>query len=118
MTTATISYPLLLMPKVKGQTKISTKNQVTIPVSALRDAGMRAGDVLKAEADGAGRVVLTRVDEVLARYSGALETDGRLGDAVRGLRGEGREAPPPPPASPSPIAATRCTRRPTPRSAS
>jgi hypothetical protein len=39
-------------------------------------------------ADGAGRVVLTRVDEVLARYSGALETDGRLGEAVRGLREE------------------------------
>jgi hypothetical protein len=46
--------------------------------------------VLRAEADGAGRVVLTRVDEVLARYSGALETDGRLGDAVRGLREEWR----------------------------
>jgi bifunctional DNA-binding transcriptional regulator/antitoxin component of YhaV-PrlF toxin-antitoxin module len=90
MASATMSYPLLIMPKVKGQTKISTKNQVTIPVGALRDAGMRAGDVLRAEADGAGRVVLTRVDEVLARYSGALETDGRLGDAVRGLREEWR----------------------------
>jgi bifunctional DNA-binding transcriptional regulator/antitoxin component of YhaV-PrlF toxin-antitoxin module len=90
MASTTMSYPLLLMPKVKGQTKISTKNQVTIPVGALRDAGMRAGDVLRAEADGAGRVVLTRVDEVLARYSGALETDGRLGDAVRGLREEWR----------------------------
>jgi hypothetical protein len=32
MTDATLGYPLLLMPKVKGQTKISTKNQVTLPV--------------------------------------------------------------------------------------
>ncbi|HVW46856.1 MAG TPA: AbrB/MazE/SpoVT family DNA-binding domain-containing protein [Solirubrobacterales bacterium] len=78
------------MPKVKGQTKISAKNQVTIPVDALRDAGMRAGDVLRAESDGAGRVVLTRVDEVLARYSGALATDGRLGENIRGLREEWR----------------------------
>jgi bifunctional DNA-binding transcriptional regulator/antitoxin component of YhaV-PrlF toxin-antitoxin module len=84
------SYPLLLMPKVKGQTKISIKNQVTIPVAALRDAGMRAGDVLRAEADGAGRLVLTRVDEVLARYSGALKTDGRFGESVRGVREEWR----------------------------
>jgi bifunctional DNA-binding transcriptional regulator/antitoxin component of YhaV-PrlF toxin-antitoxin module len=90
MTTATMSYPLLLMPKVKGQAKISSKNQVTIPVSALREAGLRAGDVLRAEADGAGRVVLTRVDELLARYSGALETGGRLGRSVEGLRDEWR----------------------------
>jgi bifunctional DNA-binding transcriptional regulator/antitoxin component of YhaV-PrlF toxin-antitoxin module len=89
-TLTTHCYPLLLMPKVKGQTKISSKNQVTIPVSALRDAGMGPGDVLRAEADGAGRVVLTRVDEVLTRYSGALETGGRFGEGVRGLREEWR----------------------------
>jgi hypothetical protein len=51
---------------------------------------MRAGDVLKAEADVTGRVVLTRVDEALARYSGALEADGRFGESVRGLREEWR----------------------------
>jgi hypothetical protein len=46
--------------------------------------------LLRAEADGTGRVVLTRVHEVLARYSGALEADGRFGEAVRGLREEWR----------------------------
>jgi bifunctional DNA-binding transcriptional regulator/antitoxin component of YhaV-PrlF toxin-antitoxin module len=90
MTTGTLSYPLLLMPKVKGQAKISAKNQVTIPVGALREAGLRTGDVVRAEADGAGRVILTRVDELLARYSGALETGGRLGRSVEGLRDEWR----------------------------
>jgi bifunctional DNA-binding transcriptional regulator/antitoxin component of YhaV-PrlF toxin-antitoxin module len=90
MTTGALSYPLLLMPKVKGQTKISAKNQVTIPVGALRDAGMQAGDVLRAEADGSGRVILTRVDELLARYSGSLETGGRLGRSVERLRDEWR----------------------------
>lgn len=83
-------YPLLLMPRVKGQTKLSSKHQVTIPVSALRDAGVRVGDVLRVEADGAGRLVLTRVDEHLARYGGRLASGGRLGKAVEGLREEWR----------------------------
>jgi bifunctional DNA-binding transcriptional regulator/antitoxin component of YhaV-PrlF toxin-antitoxin module len=78
------------MPKVKGQTKVSAKHQVTIPVSALRDAAIGTGDVLRVEADGAGRLVLTRVDELLARYSGGLATGGRLGKAVEGLREEWR----------------------------
>jgi bifunctional DNA-binding transcriptional regulator/antitoxin component of YhaV-PrlF toxin-antitoxin module len=82
------AYPLLLMPRVKGQTKISAKHQVTIPVSALREAGVRTGDVLKVEADGAGRLILTRVDELVGRYSGTLATGGRLGKAVEGLREE------------------------------
>jgi len=90
MATDWASYPLLLMPRVKGQTKVSAKHQVTIPVSALRDAGVRTGDVLKVEADGAGRLVLTRVDELLGRYSGQLATGGGLGKAVEGLREEWR----------------------------
>jgi bifunctional DNA-binding transcriptional regulator/antitoxin component of YhaV-PrlF toxin-antitoxin module len=84
------AYPLLLMPRVKGQTKVSTKHQVTIPVGALREAGVQTGDVLKVEADGAGRLVLTRVDELLGRYSGQLATGGDLGKAVEGLREEWR----------------------------
>ena len=90
LTTDGTLYPLLLMPRVKGQTKVSTKHQVTIPVSTLRDAGIRTGDVLRVEADGAGRLVLTRVDELLARYSGRLATGGRLDKAVEGLREEWR----------------------------
>lgn len=90
VTTDPFAYPLLTMPRVKGQTKVSAKHQVTIPVSALRDAGIRAGDVLRAESDGSGRVVLTRVDELLARWSGRLATGGRLGQRVEGLREEWR----------------------------
>jgi bifunctional DNA-binding transcriptional regulator/antitoxin component of YhaV-PrlF toxin-antitoxin module len=83
-------YPLLLMPKVKGQTKVSAKNQVTIPVDALRDAGVRPGDILRVEADGAGRLTLTRVEELLGRYSGSIASGGRLRQAVDGLRDEWR----------------------------
>ena len=55
-----------------GRTRISSKHQVTIPVSALRRAGLKPGDELRVEAAGAGRIVLTRVEETLARYAGRL----------------------------------------------
>lgn len=86
-------YPLPIERKVKkrsGRTRISSKHQVTIPVQALRSAGLEPGDVLRAQADGAGRVVLTRVDELVDRYSGCLDTGGALREQVRGLRGEWR----------------------------
>ncbi len=76
--------------KVKNQTRVSSKHQVTIPVGAFRSAGGEPGDTLKVEADGAGRVVLTRIDELIDRYSGRLETGGDLRERVEGLRGEWR----------------------------
>ena len=56
--------------------KVSSKNQVTIPVATLRAAGLRPGDVVRVEAEGAGRVVLTRVDELVSRHAGSLDTGG------------------------------------------
>lgn len=76
--------------KVKNQTRVSSKHQVTIPAGAFHGAGLEAGDTLKAEADGAGRVVLTRLDELVDRYSGRLETGGDLRERVEGLRSEWR----------------------------
>jgi AbrB family looped-hinge helix DNA binding protein len=76
--------------KVKNQTRISSKHQVTIPKGAFRTAGLEPGDVVTVEAEGAGRVVLTRVTELADRYSGRLETGGDLGERVRGLREEWR----------------------------
>jgi AbrB family looped-hinge helix DNA binding protein len=76
--------------KVKNQTRVSSKHQVTIPAGAFRSAGLEPGDMLKVEAGGAGRVVLTRIDELVDRYSGRLETGGDLRERVEGLRGEWR----------------------------
>jgi AbrB family looped-hinge helix DNA binding protein len=76
--------------KVKNQTKISSKHQVTIPAGAFRSAGFEPGDVVKVEAEGAGRVVLTRVDALLDSYSGSLQTGGDLRKQVEGLREEWR----------------------------
>jgi AbrB family looped-hinge helix DNA binding protein len=74
----------------RSQTKVSSKHQVTIPVGAFRTAGLEPGDTLKVEAEGAGRIVLTRIDELLDRYSGCLDTGGDLRAQVEGLRGEWR----------------------------
>ena len=56
----------------RGHTRISAKNQATIPVNALRRAGLKPGDELRVEAAGAGRIVLSRVEETLATYAGRL----------------------------------------------
>jgi AbrB family looped-hinge helix DNA binding protein len=74
----------------RDRTKVSSKHQVTIPVGAFRSAGLQPGDTLRVEADGAGRLVLTRVEELLDRWSGALDSAGDLRAQVEGLRGEWR----------------------------
>ena len=56
--------------------------------AALRSAGFAAGDLVRVEAEGAGRVVLTKVDDLVDRYSGSLTTSGDLGRSVETLRGE------------------------------
>ncbi|HEU5142933.1 MAG TPA: AbrB/MazE/SpoVT family DNA-binding domain-containing protein [Solirubrobacterales bacterium] len=76
--------------KTRDHTRVSSKHQVTIPVGAFRAAGLEAGDTLRVEADGAGRVVLTRVEELIERYSGVLDTGGALRERVEGLREEWR----------------------------
>lgn len=56
----------------RGQSRLSAKHQVTIPVDALRAAGLQVGDRLIATADGAGRIVLERAEDPLDAYAGAL----------------------------------------------
>ena len=93
-------YSLHMSAKVKAtddrggrrrdRTKVSSKHQVTIPAAAFHGAGLEAGDMLRVEARGAGQVVLTRIDELLDRYSGCLDSGGDLRTRVEGLQGEWR----------------------------
>ena len=71
-----------------GRSRISSKHQITIPAAAFRGAGFAAGDLVRVEVQGAGRVVLTRVDELVDRYSGALATGGGLRRGAEALRTE------------------------------
>jgi hypothetical protein len=43
---------------------------------------------VRIEAEGAGRVVLTKVDDLVDRYSGSLATGGELRCSVQALRDE------------------------------
>lgn len=56
----------------RGRTRLSAKNQATIPVDALRRAGLRPGDELEVATAGPGRIVLRRVGDVVARHAGRL----------------------------------------------
>jgi len=56
----------------RGGAKISSKNQLTIPVDALRAAGLRAGERVSARADGPGRILLERQHDVLGEFAGSL----------------------------------------------
>lgn len=56
----------------RGRTRISGKHQVTIPVRALRRSGLGPGDELQVEAAGAGRIVLVRAADLIARHAGRL----------------------------------------------
>ena len=56
----------------RGYTRVSAKNQVTLPVEALQGAGIRSGDTLRAEVRGPGEVLLIRDVDPLERFAGSL----------------------------------------------
>jgi bifunctional DNA-binding transcriptional regulator/antitoxin component of YhaV-PrlF toxin-antitoxin module len=49
----------------RGFTRVSSKNQVTLPVAELHEAGLEPGDQVRVRADGAGRLVLERESSFL-----------------------------------------------------
>jgi bifunctional DNA-binding transcriptional regulator/antitoxin component of YhaV-PrlF toxin-antitoxin module len=69
--------------------RISGKNQVTLPVETLRAAGLAAGDEVVIEADGPDRIVVRRVsrglDQALGVFDGLYEP-GYLDDLRAGER--------------------------------
>ena len=60
---------------------MSSKNQVTLPIATLRQAGITTGDRLRAEVREPGEVTLIRETEPLERFAGMLTgvfTSGEL----------------------------------------
>ncbi|HXC45298.1 MAG TPA: AbrB/MazE/SpoVT family DNA-binding domain-containing protein [Solirubrobacteraceae bacterium] len=74
--------------RATGRSRVSSKHQITIPIGAFSEAGLREGDVVQVRAQGRGRVVIARVDDLVDEYAGCLSTGGELGRTVRGLREE------------------------------
>lgn len=56
----------------RGFTRISAKHQATIPVQALREAGLKAGDEVRVVVAGRGRLVLEHDRNVVERHVGSL----------------------------------------------
>ena len=61
---------------------MSSKNQVTLPVDAMRAAGLRAGDELTVRSVGEGEIVLATRGSRIRRHAGiatGIYRDGELG---------------------------------------
>lgn len=56
----------------RGHTRISAKNQVTLPTEAIRRAGFAVGEQLRVEVRGPGEVVLLRAGDPIAAFAGML----------------------------------------------
>lgn len=73
----------------RGFTRISAKHQATIPVQALREAGLQPGDEVRVVAVGRGRLLLERDVNVVERHAGSLP-GVYAPDELDALRGEWR----------------------------
>jgi bifunctional DNA-binding transcriptional regulator/antitoxin component of YhaV-PrlF toxin-antitoxin module len=66
---------------------ISRKNQLTLPVEALRAAGLAAGDDVRVQVVGPGRLELVRAKELVDKFAGIFDAtvypEGYLDDLRR-----------------------------------
>ena len=74
-------------PRWPGHTRVSSKNQVTLPRDAMRRAGFRAGDVLRAEVFGPGQLLLMQAGDPVRRLAGSMTSVFEAGELQR-LRDE------------------------------
>lgn len=61
------------MKRRRGYTRLSRKNQVTIPVAVLERVGLAPGDELRVDTDESGRIVLEREETLGERRLRWLE---------------------------------------------
>ena len=68
-------------------TRVSSKNQVTLPVAAMRAAGLRAGEEVTVRAVGDGELVIAARSSRVRRHAGIASGIYQPGELDR-LRGE------------------------------
>lgn len=52
---------------------ISRKNQITLPVDVLREAGLEPGDDVRIQVVGPGKVELVRADDLVEEFAGVFD---------------------------------------------
>lgn len=66
---------------------ISRKNQLTLPIDALRAAGLEPGDDVRVQVVGPGRLELVRAEELVDEFAGVFDAtvypDGYLDELRR-----------------------------------
>ena len=62
----------------RGYTRLSPKHQVTIPADAVAQVGLVPGDELRVEIDRAGRIVMSRPQDVDRRIRALDGLEGRF----------------------------------------
>jgi hypothetical protein len=65
-----------------GRTRMSANHQLTIPRGPFESAQLEVGDRFRVEADGKGRVILTRIEEYIEQYSRQLALDSDSGPDI------------------------------------
>jgi bifunctional DNA-binding transcriptional regulator/antitoxin component of YhaV-PrlF toxin-antitoxin module len=72
-----------------GRTRMSAHHQVAVPRAVAAASGIRPGDRFRVESDGAGRFVMTRIEEYLKQEAAQLA----LPDEARDPAGAERRSP-------------------------
>ena len=67
---------------------ISRENQVTLPVEALREAGLAPGDAVRVRALGPGRLELVRAESLVPDFAGVFDGTVYPAGYLDGLRRE------------------------------
>lgn len=67
--------------------KLSSKNQITVPKDVLRRSGLRAGDHVRVRSKGKGRLEVVQVEDLIDKFAGALPGVYPK-DALQSLRDE------------------------------
>jgi bifunctional DNA-binding transcriptional regulator/antitoxin component of YhaV-PrlF toxin-antitoxin module len=67
---------------------ISRKNQLTLPIEALRAAGLEPGDDVRVQVVGPGRLELVRADELVDEFAGVFDATVYPDGYLDGLRRE------------------------------
>ena len=67
---------------------ISRKNQVTLPVEALRAAGLAPGDDVRVQVIAPGRLELVRADDLIAEFAGVFDATVYPNGYLEALRRE------------------------------